>query len=531
MPRFKITAPDGKSYYVNGPDGATEEDALAHFKSQWKPQAKEQQSVNPGDEAGWGEAGLIGAGKSLSRIGQGIKQGYYSMTGNQEELDKLAAQVAEEDRLYQPLKDAHPISTAIGEAMPSMAIPGSAGLKTMMAAGALPGLLEYGSADERLTRGGMGAAGAGVGVGVMNTLGRLNKPFSKVSAPERNALVDVFKREKIPLSAAQESGSNSLKWVDSALDNLPWVADKQLAAKQAQRGEFNRAISKTFGADDTNLTPDVLKSARDTLGAGFNDLSNRNRLNFTNQTLNDLTGLSFDLERYAVGDNKRIVGNYIDDLMGKVEPDGTISGRAYREFDSKIGKKMRGTTDGDLRNYLGQLRDIVRGAMDDSISAADQESWKTLRNQYANLQTVADTVKNSPTGEVSAAGLLQRVNNQSKSAKFTGGGQLGELARAGKELLTPLPDSGTAQRAFWMRALGGGGLGLSGLGGLMSPVATVGMAAGAGAPIAVQKAMWGSAGKNYLVNGLLDLSPEAEQILRRLGQGAGVSSARGLLAE
>lgn len=40
MPKFVITAPDGKDYEVEGPEGATEEQALAHFQQNWKPEAE-----------------------------------------------------------------------------------------------------------------------------------------------------------------------------------------------------------------------------------------------------------------------------------------------------------------------------------------------------------------------------------------------------------------------------------------------------------------------------------------------------------
>lgn len=512
---------------------AGDEDAARRFTAMYQAAepVKDATQYNVADNVGWGEAGLIGAGKTLTRIGQGMKQAYYGATDNQPELDKLRRQVDEENALYEPLQQSHPIATAIGEAMPSMVVPGGSGLKGMMAAGALPGMLEYGSGGERATRGAVGAAGAGIGLGAANALGRLNRPFSAVDDPVRSKFVELFKENDIPLSAANESGNNSLRWIDSALDNLPWVADKQLAAKTAQRDAYNKAVAKTFGSSDTALTTDALSAARERLGAGFSDLSERNRLNFTDKQLNEVASIKFDLERYATEPNQRIVGNYLDDLLKKVEPDGTISGRAYREFDSSLGKRLRGTTDGDLRSYLGDVRDFVRTAMDDSISQADQQAWRDLRKQYANMQVVADAAKASPTGDVSPAALLQRVNSNSKAAKFTGGGELGELARAGKEILKPLPDSGTAQRASWMRTLGEGGLGLAYLGGALSPITAAGMAAGAGTPLAVQKALWGQGARKYLINGLLDVSPETEQILRRLGQGAGVSAARGLLEE
>ena len=127
---------------------------------------------------------------------------------------------------------------------------------------------------------------------------------------------------------------------------------------------------------------------------------------------------------------------------------------------------------------------------------------------------------------------MQAVNRQNKSAKFNGGGELGDLARVGKETLQKLPDSGTAQRNFYMNALTGGGLGalgVGGLAGLLSPVTLLGAAAGAATPLAVQKAMWGGTGSKWLTNGLLDVSPEVADELLRLSSGAGIATSRGQL--
>jgi len=42
MPSYIVTAPDGKEYDVDAPEGATEEQALDYFKSQWGDQQKEE---------------------------------------------------------------------------------------------------------------------------------------------------------------------------------------------------------------------------------------------------------------------------------------------------------------------------------------------------------------------------------------------------------------------------------------------------------------------------------------------------------
>ena len=51
MPTFVVTAPDGKEYDVDAPRGATQEQALAYFQQNWKPQAAPQ-------EKSWGDVGI-----------------------------------------------------------------------------------------------------------------------------------------------------------------------------------------------------------------------------------------------------------------------------------------------------------------------------------------------------------------------------------------------------------------------------------------------------------------------------------------
>jgi len=42
MPAFEVTTPDGKSFEVNVPEGATEQDAIAYIASTYKPEAPDE---------------------------------------------------------------------------------------------------------------------------------------------------------------------------------------------------------------------------------------------------------------------------------------------------------------------------------------------------------------------------------------------------------------------------------------------------------------------------------------------------------
>lgn len=127
-----------------------------------QPQAPRK--LTPEETPGFGQTMLIGAGRTFDRIGKGMQQLYYGATGNQKELAALRTAAEADDEAYKPLQEARPWATGIGEALPSMALPGAgagtlAGNAARMAvAGAAPGALEYGTAEDRAQRAALGAA-------------------------------------------------------------------------------------------------------------------------------------------------------------------------------------------------------------------------------------------------------------------------------------------------------------------------------------------------------------------------------------
>lgn len=204
MPRYRVQGPDGAIHVFEGPEGATPEQVTAFAAQTFggmkqvpaTPAAPEQDFTKneaPGffsDPVGavMQSPVTIGAGRTFDRVGKGMEQLYLGakaalspkdltsiVTGKpnaQLQQDELAQRAAEEDRLYKPLQEQHPIATGIGEALPSMVIPVGGGATLgataarLAAAGALPGALEYGSAEERAGRAALGA-GAGVVGGVV----------------------------------------------------------------------------------------------------------------------------------------------------------------------------------------------------------------------------------------------------------------------------------------------------------------------------------------------------------------------------
>ena len=73
MPTYVVTAPDGKEYEVNAPDGATKDQALLYFQENWKPP---EPTITPRKTLErWGEVAVDAIGnlpKSAAHFVEGI---------------------------------------------------------------------------------------------------------------------------------------------------------------------------------------------------------------------------------------------------------------------------------------------------------------------------------------------------------------------------------------------------------------------------------------------------------------------------
>lgn len=365
--------------------------------------------------------------------------------------------------------------------------------------GALSGLLEptenRAEAEEKI---GEGAVGGLLGSAIGPVVKTIAKPISSRLGPEAERLAQLAKdKYGIELTPAMLTGSKPLKWLDSVFADVPGTAGKQQAINEGIHKQFNKAISNTWGGTEDSITPSVIEAAKRRVGGEIGDVAERNAMNYDNQLLNDLAQVKFDARQFSTGNQPRVLENYIKDLDVKVQNDGTVSGKAYRLWDSKIGRQMRETSDGDLRHQLGELRDTVRGAMDRSISQEDSDAWKAARRGYAAIKTVEPLANKSTVGDISEGLLLNQANKGSNP-------DLKDLGRIGKEFLKDMPNTGTAPRKFYQDFLS-------------NPIGTaIGSAAGVPARFFLQNAIHSPALRSYITKGLLD-DESAKLLGRRVG--------------
>lgn len=470
MPTFQITAPDGRKFKINAPAGATKEQALAYAQQKFSAPARpaysdpEGDTYSPTEGQGFLSNFMAGAGKSVVDTGEGIKQllGF----ADQSKVDERA-------RLDRALTatGAGTLGNIAGQ-VAQMAVPAGAAAKLGLAgkavgtlgkigqaaagAGAFAGLQPVLSGDSRLGNAAEGAAWGAVGQGVASGLGRAAAGGKAKIDPVVRDLAAKAESYGIPVSLAQLSNSRFVRGLKSVVDKLPLSGTAKLNANQ-QRG-FNRAVARTFGEDADQITADVASAAKRRLGKTFDALSARSNVKFDSGLLDDLTNIADDAAKTGTSDNARIVGNVVDDILGKSEG-GVINGKAYRQLDTSLGRLMKGTTDGDRRHYIGQVRNALRDAMERSANPGDAKAWKAARAQYRNLKTVEDLIEKAVDGNLSPALLLNMVRTANKDFAYGGGGDLADLARIGQRFLKdPIPNSGTPERLMTMGAIGGAGM-------------------------------------------------------------------------
>lgn len=260
------------------------------------------------------------------------------------------------------------------------------------------------------------------------------------------------------------------------------------------------------GSAADNASPDALSAARADLGATFSDLAARNTLQPDQQLATHIQTLAGNVMRYVPESQRGPIVARIEDAVSGMQT-GTMSGRAYAEMDSALGKAIRGTTDGHTRNHLGELRDTLRGAMDRSITPKDQAAWQEVRGRYAALIQIGKAMdrpsERTALGNVSPAALASATRNAPSKSFVFGRGNVDDLARSGQGALKQtVGNSGTPQRTMIGNLLQGGNLPsagafVSGQNPLMSlalPATTIGM------PYVAARAYHSNVMRNYLTN-------------------------------
>lgn len=423
---------------------------------------------------------------------------------------------------------------------------GGMGLGQMAAAGAGEGAIygaisgagnAEGGLDARLKGAQEGAVvGTAVGGavplvarGVGTAIGKAVTPIS--ASPERQAMVDTLRREGVPVTAGQATGSKALQFAEATLGDAPFAGGKATRAMEAQGEAFTDAAMRRVGGAG-RATPENLQSNFDRLKQQFTDLSSRNTMQADRQLVGDITGVMARHDLLLEPQKKKIVGDLAADLVGRIKAGGgTLPGDEYQAIRSTLSGDSQKQSNQYIASAMKGLRDALDNNMMRSISPEDASAWQAARREYENLKDIAKAAGGA--GENAAGGLISpqalrgaTASGKKREAYARGQGDFAELTRAGNAIMTPLPNSGTAQRTMAASPVGGGAF----LAGGGDPIFAAIIALG---PAAAGRVLMSPMAQAYFGNTKLSPATRAaiEQRLRAVIQGGAQTQSERLLPE
>jgi hypothetical protein len=528
MARIKITAPDGKSYMLTVPDGMTPEDAVNEFERDVLkvnldtskpslPTADVQKAAQ-----GWAGKtpdlpGYAGAGDIAKSAGIGLVQGGLGLasipglieSGGRTVANWAGADVDPDNKVfptygrlkklaetvggdfYEPQSVAGEYARTLGEFAPGMVGgPGSLAAKGVSTGAAAiasetAGQATKGTDYEPWARVGAGLAGALV----PSVAARAAAPIKQAgeAGKERARLAAILDAEGVPMTAGQRTGSKGLKWAESVAGDIPFNGGKAAAIQESQGEAFTRAALKRIGSDADRATPDVMEAARKRIGAAFDDFAKGREVRFDGALASKLDDV---ITKYKNGIPESMhvkdVFNKFDDFAPAIAAlkkgeTPIITGEQFTRWRSGLTDAIRDTNNNETRTALSGYLNALDDALERSAEPAAREAIKEARRQYKHLitleKTAAGASEDAAQGLLSPQALANRVTatDAGKRAYVQGKGDLADLARAGRGLLKPLPQSGTGPRIaaqVGLQTLGAlGGYNEGGLPGALAPMA------------------------------------------------------------
>ncbi len=364
--------------------------------------------------------------------------------------------------LPQPQTTAGRYAQSVGEFVPAATIgPGGLAAKTIAAIGGGLGSEAAGQLAEGQSPGWQVAARiAGGTLGAMGPGALARAITPNPISPARQRLVDILQNEGVTsLTAGQITGNKALQYAENALGNAPLSGGRAAQIEQEGQRQFTEAAMRRAGTGP-DATPEVLAQNHDRLGQAFRDLSARNTLIPDNQFITDLTDAVRNYRRVPDSQQRQMVQGYVDDIIQHVNA-GAMPGPQYQEMRSRLSRQSNSLRQSDptLSEALRGMRNALDDAMGRSIPPDDLHAWQTARQEYAAQKTLekAATGAGEATaeGQITPAKLRNAATVGNRGAFARGEGQFSELARAGSGIMTPLPNSGTAQRNFVFDLLNG----------------------------------------------------------------------------
>lgn len=424
MPEYIVTDPSGNKFRVNGPEGASEQDALKYVQSQQNPQAEGLAGVGAAAATGLGKipGAVLGFPAALQDLAAPAAQAAGlppKMAGNQlprsGDIDKAVEGVTGPFH-----KAGNPLEKVVEGAVTSLpsAIGGPAGV-----AGRVGSALVGGAASELV---GQGIQSAGGSPGT-EAAGRMatsilaptgaRKIITPHTATSPKRLEDAALLEQL----SKDSAIPQLRPTAGEKTGSPLLLGREgrLMPKRAEESQ------KGLNALNSSKTGNQVEEFTTTPGSGFfakaaGDIGSKIEEVGKNNTLdaNKATGLQNGLANIEAKFSQPLYEGITKDVKGAIshtlnvlsDNGGVVSGKDYQRLRSELGKEAA-SADGNKAYALRQIVHELDNAMEHSIqlnNPKDLGKFREARSQWHALQALEEAAlgKDFAKGDITAGSMV-----------------------------------------------------------------------------------------------------------------------------
>lgn len=369
-------------------------------------------------------------------------------------------------KFYEPKTVPGQYASTLGEFAPAAVLPiggvAARAVNTVVPAltSETAGQLTRGTAAEPYARA-LGAIFGGVGGAKMIT------PFAPATAA-RQRDVATLQGAGIPLTAGERTGSNAMRWMESVAGDMPLSSGAAQARKQAQAAALDRAMTghafdpaelaaRGIPAGEALPSTRVMAAGRESLSDEYNRLAAANQLRSDPQLHRDLLGAQTRYENLTLPSQRAGGARDIEQIRNEIVDrliagQGQMPGDVYQATRSRLGTHAKAAENADpyLAGAFRDMRAAMDAAMRRGLSPQDAAAWALNNQRWGNMRQLEQAAASA--GEhLSPAGIAQSVRSGRAGQYARGAGGMDELARAAKDVLTPLPQSGTAPRTGYQQ--------------------------------------------------------------------------------
>ncbi len=503
MPVYTLQGPDGRTYKIEGPEGATAEQ-LGAFITQSRTPAK-QETYDPTEGMSGPQKFFAGVGKGMTDVGYGIGQalGLVSREDVQRKRDTDRALMNTGAGTWGA------VTGNVAAALPAAMIPGANTVGGAAAIGGVMGLLQPStSTEETLTNTGLGVVGGAAGQKIGQGVGRLmggntnanaaalatpGKAGAKASvtgsvntsvrgggsgfgtvdptdvgglSSSQQSIMDWGRKQGFRLTPGQASGSRSLQQLEAKLESQPMTSGTFNRIKDANQTRLNQIAARAIGENADEVSAEVLEQAHNRIGNIYKMIANdRSRAINPDDFLGRLQEIEMNYEGLiynANGDAVSVLNNPLVKRMFGYAEKGQATGKQLQDLASRMGKAAKDQmTSANGNRQLGmalfEAKELADDLLEQGLTGQSLKAFQEARSQYRNLMllTSRQGIVNPASGNVQGGSLASALQQQDRLGYLfnRNQGDLYNAARFAQAFKPVVGDSGTATRSMINNAM------------------------------------------------------------------------------